>query len=250
MTYCVDKSVDRVDKSLTRGHLAAGTGPLEPVLGIFAKPPVPGQVKTRLCPPFSLREATELYRISLLETVARMSRGRFSLTLFFAGDADYFATTFPRLPRIFQGEGDLGQRLERALGTLLERGHGAAALIGADSPDLPLAYVEQAFAALQQADVLVVPARDGGYVLIGERRHQPSLFQDMPWSTSALLEETRRRARTLAIDYRELQPWEDVDDLIGLRRLIARSPQSTTARFVLKHPRLKERLALPVVSGV
>ena len=94
---------------------------------------------------------------------------------------------------------------------------------------------EAAFALLETAEVVTIPAADGGYVLIGARRFFPELFRDMPWSTPELLAATRYRAQTLDLDYRELPPWEDLDNLAALRRLIERSPHSSTARHALVH---------------
>ena len=202
------------------------------VLGIFAKEPVAGRVKTRLCPPLSAAEAAGLYRVCLEETVATMGGAGFDLVLFFDGNADYFRLAFPGLKRIPQGEGDLGERMERALRTLLAGGFGTAALIGSDTPDLPVTLVEGAFAALRQADVVVAPAGDGGYVLVGERRHVPELFHDIPWSTDGVLAMTRQRAVDLEVDYREVSGWEDVDDLPSLRQLVERSPGSRTAQYL------------------
>lgn len=229
----MDKSVERVDKPATQQHPAKRPNALRPVLGIFAKEPVAGQVKTRLSPPLSMFEAADLYRVMLEETVASMRRGSFDLLLCYAGREDYFLQTFPGVPLLPQSEGDLGRRLEQALGSLLERGHPAAVLIGSDSPDLPPAMVEEALAHLTRADCVTAPAGDGGYVLIGERRHAPELFFDIPWSTPQVLAATRHRATELGIDYRELAPWDDVDDLVSLEELLRRSPLSTTTAFVL-----------------
>ena len=206
-----------------------------PALGIFAKEPRPGQVKTRFCPPLTPEEAAHLYRTSLLETLERMGHGTFAPTLFHANASDWFAAHCPALPLLPQGEGDLGRRLERGLAYLLKQGAPTAAVIGSDSPDLPAEQVEAAFALLNEADVVTIPAADGGYVLIGARRPYPELFRDMPWSTPELLAATRYRAQTLGLDYRELPPWEDLDDLAALRRLIERSPHSSTARHALAH---------------
>jgi rSAM/selenodomain-associated transferase 1 len=205
---------------------------MKAVLGIFAKEPVAGRVKTRLCPPLSAAEAAALYRRCLEETVATMAGAGFALVLFFDGDADYFRRAFPGLRCIPQGEGDLGVRMERALRVLLAEGSEAAALIGSDTPDLPVAQVVEAFVALRQVDVVVAPAADGGYVLVGERRHVPELFYDIPWSTAGVLAATRRRAAELEVDFREVDGWEDVDDIASLRRLVARSPGSRTAQYL------------------
>ncbi|OEU74487.1 MAG: hypothetical protein BA869_00535 [Desulfuromonadales bacterium C00003107] len=205
----------------------------EHVLGIFAKQPVAGRVKTRLCPPLSPQQAAELYRTCLQETVAAMAEAPAERVIFYDGDAAYFQKTFPGLRLVPQceGEGDLGQRLDRAFAQLFTEGCSAAALIGSDSPDLPASLVSAAFKALTHCDLAVAPALDGGYVLIGQSRHVPELFQDMPWSNPALWSETRRRAEQLGLAYRELDAWEDLDDLASLKRLLLRSPHSRTAHL-------------------
>lgn len=226
----VDKSVETVDNPRSITNLAPPTEGMTAVLGIFAKEPLAGRVKTRLCPPFSAAEAAGLYRSCLEETVAAMGGTGFDLVLFYDGEADYFRRAFPGIPLLPQGDGDLGVRMERALRSLLAGGCDAAALIGSDTPDLPIALVEAAFAALRQADVVVAPAADGGYVLVGERRQVPELFRDVPWSTAGVLAATRQRAAEAAVDFREVGGWEDVDDLPSLRRLLVRSPGSAAAR--------------------
>lgn len=227
----VDKSVETVDNPRSLDTLSTRPEGVKEVLGVFAKEPVVGQVKTRLSPPLSPAEAAGLYRSCLEETLSAMSGGGFNLVLFHAGKADFFRTAFPDACLFPQGDGDLGERMERALRMLLDGGCGAAVLIGSDTPDLPVALAEEAFVALREADVVVSPAADGGYVLVGERRHVPELFRNIPWSTADVLAATRQRAADLAIDYREVGGWEDVDDLASLRRLLARSPASATARL-------------------
>jgi rSAM/selenodomain-associated transferase 1 len=222
----VEKSVEMVDKSSFDAVLPdLTTGGI----GIFVKEPVPGQVKTRLCPPLTAEEAADFYRVALEETVDRLAVLPFSLTLFFAGNEAYFRNRFPRLRRVSQGSGDLGLRMDRALARLLPTGQ-PALLVGSDSPDLPATRVTEAFAALAVADAVAVPAVDGGYVLIGERRHYPRLFLDIPWSTPEVLSCTRARAAELGLRWQELAPWEDVDDLPSLLRLLERSPASASAR--------------------
>jgi rSAM/selenodomain-associated transferase 1 len=230
----VDKSVETVDNPRSLDTLSTIPEGMKSVLGIFAKEPVPGRVKTRLSPPFSPEEAADFYRICLEETVATMCRAGFDPVLFYDGEVDYFRNAFPGIRLLPQGDGDLGERMGRALSTLLAGGCDAAALIGSDTPDLPVALVKEAFVALREADVFIAPARDGGYVLIGEREHIPELFHDIPWSTAGVLAATRQRAADLAIDYREVSGWEDVDDLPSLRRLLARSPDSAVAHHAAR----------------
>lgn len=200
-------------------------------LGIFAKQPVAGRVKTRLCPPLSPQQAAELYRTCLQETVSAMAGAPAELVIFFDGDETYFAETFPGLRLIPQSDGDLGRRLDRAFVQLFAEGFGAAALIGSDSPDLPVSLVANAFSALNDCDLAVAPARDGGYVLIAQSSHNPDLFSDMPWSSSDLWKATRQRAAQLGLNCRELDAWEDLDNLASLLRLCRRAPDSPTAQL-------------------
>lgn len=227
----MDKSVEKVDKLATADFVAGFRQKMGRALGIFAKQPLPGAVKTRLCPPLSPAEAAEFYRVCLEETVERLTRGPFTPVLFYAGDAEYFRRSFADLTLCPQGEGDLGTRMERALQTLLAAGCRGAVLVGSDSPDLPLALLEAAFAALEQAEAVLAPAGDGGYVLIGERRHHPELFRNISWSSDQVLTQTRQAARAAGVSLTELPGWEDVDDLASLRALLVRSPESATARY-------------------
>ncbi len=199
-------------------------------VGIFAKEPVAGRVKTRMCPPLSPSQAAALYETSLRETVASMRQGHFDLVLFYAGEAEWFRKAFPELRLRPQQGADLGERMADALQQLLTN-HEKAALIGTDSPDLPPALVEEAFAALDGGGLVVIPARDGGYALVGERGHHPEMFRDIPWSTAEVLPATRRRAAELSLRLREVGEWEDLDDLESLQNLMRRSPSSRTAAF-------------------
>lgn len=205
------------------------------VLGVFAKPPVPGKVKTRLCPPLSPAEAAAFYQVALAETIARFSVLPGELVIFYAGGEDYFRRTFPEVPRYPQGEGDLGIRMERALATLFAAGYRRAALVGSDSPDLPLELITAAFAALHDHDSVTIPARDGGYMLIGESRHLPELFDDIPWSTPDVLAATQRRAVQHGASCAVVGAWDDCDDWPALTALLERSPASATACHVREH---------------
>ncbi|MEJ2018671.1 MAG: DUF2064 domain-containing protein [Maritimibacter sp.] len=111
-------------------------------------------------------------------------------------------------------------------------------MIGSDSPDLPLATLEQAFSLLERDAVAIAPALDGGYVLIGESRHHPELFNHMPWSEPELMERTRAVLEQEQIAWSELPAWEDIDDRASLLRLLARSPESLTAQHIRQLPSL------------
>jgi uncharacterized protein len=116
--------------------------------------------------------------------------------------------------RLVAQEGaDLRIRLDRVLTDLLAESGSGAIAIDTDSPTLPTDYVRQAYARLAEAtaDVVIGPSEDGGYYLIGLRRPAPALFEAMPWSTAAVLDETVARTRRLGFRLALLPPWFDVD---------------------------------------
>ena len=222
----MDKSVDEVDKP-------SRTGTKKNILGVFAKQPLPGQVKTRLCPPLTAEAAARLYQLLLSETLTRLQGGpNYELVVCYAGERQWFAETFPRVRLLAQQGGDLGERMARALAGFFAEGCNCAALVGSDAPDLPLAQIARAFAALQSCDLVLGPALDGGYYLIGENAHRPELFQAIPWSTDAVLAATLERAEQLNLQVTQLAEWEDLDDFAALRRFLQRAPQGPSADFL------------------
>ena len=233
----VENPVDKVENRLSRQSLPSHGQ----VLGIFAKQPVAGKVKTRLTPSLRPEEACALYRVALQETVARLAAIPASLVLCCGGRRRWFARTFPGVPLLPQGGGHLGIRLARATATLFAAGGGPVAVAGADSPDLPLPLISAAFAALADAEVAVIPCRDGGYALLALRRPAPALFTGIPWSTSEVLTATQKRAMELGLRLATIGAWDDLDDLPSLHRLLARSPECATARYAQVH--LRSRLA-------
>jgi len=205
----------------------------KPILGIFAKQPLAGQVKTRLCPPLSRKEAAELYRVSLSETVERMQQGRdYDLMICYAGERSWFEAAFPGVGLYPQQGADLGRRMADALEYFFDQGYGRAALIGSDSPDLPGSIIAQAFEQLNYSDLVLGPAVDGGYYLVGESRHCPALFENIPWSSETVLELTLQKATAFDVATVLLKEWEDLDDFASLKRFLERQPESRTSRFM------------------
>ena len=201
-----------------------------PVLGIVARQPLPGRVKTRLTPPLSPREACALYEAALRESVARFVAGPFQPVLCWTGRRRWFALAFPGTALLWQGRGDLGARLARITAALFAAGGGPVAVAGSDSPDLPLPLMEKALGALRKADAAVVPSADGGYALLALNRPAPQLFTRIPWSTPEVLAATRRRALEHGLRLAVTDPWDDLDDRDSLARLLARSPGCATAQ--------------------
>jgi rSAM/selenodomain-associated transferase 1 len=193
---------------------------------LFAKAPVAGTVKTRLSPPLSAEQAARLAAAFLLDEVAAFaaipgvaievacsppdSLPHFRQLLGDPGPAELFP----------QVDGDLGQRLAAAFAASC-RGTLPIAIAGSDTPDLPPAWVEQAFAALEAGrhDLVLGPAIDGGYNLIAARQCYAALFRGIPWSTDRALEATLQHAKEQALRVLLLPPWEDVDTFAALVRL-------------------------------
>jgi rSAM/selenodomain-associated transferase 1 len=225
----VDNPVDKVDNSPDR-HTLCLSGR---TIAVFAKQPIAGRVKTRFCPPLSATEACQLYDTALRETVVRLLQIQAQVVLCYAGRYEWFAKVFPGLFLLPQAGADLGQRLSNASRSLFAAGANPLVIIGSDCPDLPVQFINQAIVALEDnCDVVTVPCRDGGYALIGQRRHRPEVFDDIPWSSSDVLTITRMRAAKAKLRYVELSVWEDLDDVKALSRLLERSPNSRTAEFV------------------
>jgi rSAM/selenodomain-associated transferase 1 len=123
-----------------------------------------------------------------------------------------------RLHLTLQGEGDLGQRMHRALSRVLSV-HRRALLIGTDAPALDARILAQAEQALDLAPAVFVPALDGGYALVGLTRPAPELFLDMTWSTPQVMQETRSRARKIGLPWTELPAVPDIDEPADLAHL-------------------------------
>lgn len=185
---------------------------------IFAKAPVAGFAKTRLIPTLGPLGAAALAHKLLYHAVAQaLAAGCETVDLCVTPDTAHpaflqlAAQSQGRLQLSLQGSGDLGQRMDRALTFALQR-HDRAILMGTDAPHLDTYALQVAVQALQDHDAVFVPALDGGYALVGLTQAQPSLFSDMPWSTSQVMAESRNRARRAGLRWTELAPVADVDE--------------------------------------
>jgi rSAM/selenodomain-associated transferase 1 len=117
---------------------------------------------------------------------------------------------------------DLGQRLAAAFAQMLGRPGDRALVIGADSPDLPPALLQEGAVALARSDLVLGPAHDGGYYLVALARPAPELFTDMAWGTGVVHQATLERARALGLRVHALAPWWDVDEPADLAALVGR----------------------------
>jgi rSAM/selenodomain-associated transferase 1 len=192
------------------------------VLGLFAKWPRAGDVKTRLAADSSTEWAAEVASAFLHDLVDRLAAVQAHRVLAFtpsAAEAAFADLARGRYALAPQAEGDLGRRLAAFFSEQFRAGARSVVVLGTDSPTLPLAIVEQAFAELQRADVVLGPATDGGYYLIGCAGRLPPVFEDIAWGTSSALLDTVRRLAASACRLAVLSPWYDVDALDDWRML-------------------------------
>jgi rSAM/selenodomain-associated transferase 1 len=199
-------------------------------LVVMAKAPRAGQVKTRLSPPLSPAEAAALNICFLQDTAeniaaaadsgVRHAAGLVAYTP--AGDAAAFDGLLPSAFALLPQRGDsFGERLLFAAQDILALGFASVCLIDSDSPTLPRAVLQQAVRELDRSgDRLVLgPAEDGGYYLIGLKHPHPEPFERIAWSTAAVFHQTCQRARAASLEIVELPRWYDVDDAATLALL-------------------------------
>ncbi len=206
-------------------------------LGLMAKYWEAGKVKTRLGASIGMARAAEIHRIFVVHLCgAHAQTGKHrSIAISPYQRYDDVASMLgsqaggAQWKIVDQGTGDLGERMFRWFSRSLIDAGSAAILIGADCPTVQPELIELAGQMLQQHDVVVGPARDGGYYLIGlsgpwsgREDRLATLFQNIPWSTSAVLNTTRIRAAESRLSLAELETAEDVDTIVELNRLLSR----------------------------
>ena len=197
---------------------------------VFAKNPVPNQVKTRLVPSLSPEQAATLYTTFLTdwcETLAKLSgvdliiactppEAASDLQALIGDDAIY-------IPQIGTG---LGERLTSATEWAIKQEYTKILLVGSDSPTLPISYISQALTLLDSRDIAIGPSTDGGYYLIGFSATNvvttvPFVFENIAWSTADVFKQTLARIRAVKATVGLLPPWYDIDTAEDLAFLYA-----------------------------
>jgi rSAM/selenodomain-associated transferase 1 len=201
----------------------------------MAKAPRAGDAKTRLVPPLSPEHAAALsacFIRDIAENIAAAAQyGSIDGYIAFApqGAEAEFRPLLAQGTRLLPSRREgLGESLYDAAVDLLGAGYGAVCLVNSDSPTLPTSILLHAVRMLSSAgDRLVLgPAEDGGYYLIGLKQTHRRLFEDITWSTPQVLAQTEERARGLGLIIDRLPAWYDVDDIASLRRLHAQLRQA------------------------
>jgi glycosyltransferase A (GT-A) superfamily protein (DUF2064 family) len=224
-------------------------------LVVFAKQPLPGQVKTRLCPPFTPEQAADFYACMLEDVLASTLRASAALALVAVlalqppeaappswrpappASGDGLPRRPSRRPEFAvpaglrceaQQGGDLGARMEHAFVRELAAGYRPVLLRGSDSPTLPQGTLSAALAALGRSDLVICPDRDGGYNLVGLRRPASGLFAH-PMSTTSVLADTLARAGSAGLTHTLLPAGFDIDTAADLALLAEARRQGAAA---------------------
>jgi rSAM/selenodomain-associated transferase 1 len=201
----------------------------QPALIVIAKAPVPGRVKTRLCPPCSPWQAARIAEAALRDTLDAVAEAPASRrVLVVDGEPG------PWLPDGFEVHAQVQGGLDLRLAGAFEAVAGPALLVGMDTPQLDAELLGAALATLTRSpnEAVMGPAADGGYWAIGLRRARPEVFEGVPMSTRWTARAQRHRLRRLAIPCTELSELRDVDTFDDALAVAAADPSSRFAAEV------------------
>ncbi len=223
-------------------------------LVVFTRFPEPHKAKTRLIPALGPEGAALLARDMTRHTLAlvRVTAAEFPVSVevrFEGGDLEKMAACFGNGASYrLQGPGHLGDRMDRAFGEAFCEGEARTVIIGTDCPDITPELIRESFERLATTDLVLGPASDGGYYLIGLRRRTPHLFAEIPWGSEQVLDETLRRATELSLKVSLLRTLSDVDrpeDLAVWHRVQCRCNAAISGRISVIIPTLNEAQQLP-----
>jgi rSAM/selenodomain-associated transferase 1 len=217
-------------------------------IAVMAKAPRPGKVKTRLQPALTPESAMALSSAFLRDITENISLAARQAAIDAwvayapAGLEMLFHGMLASGTRLVLADGEIdvpeavsgfGRSLLHATRALFERHYDAVCLLNSDSPTLPTAMLVRAAQALAAPGDRVVlgPAEDGGYYIIGMKAEHAGLFADIAWSTETVAAQTRDRAAALGLDLVELETWYDVDDNAALQRLMRELSGAPTEAF-------------------
>ncbi|MGC9260092.1 MAG: TIGR04283 family arsenosugar biosynthesis glycosyltransferase [Phycisphaerae bacterium] len=204
----------------TRSGRCVKSVPLSPTAGklvVFLRYPRPGHTKTRLVPVLGPDGAADIQRAMSLHTLAQArqlaQRRPVDIELrYCGGSCSEVAAIYGRdIDMRAQGEGDLGDRMYRACAEAFGQGAARVVIVGTDCPEMNADMMARAFDSLKDNDLVIGPATDGGYYLIGMRRPIAALFSHIAWGTEVVLAQTMAVARDLALAVHLLDPLHDVD---------------------------------------
>jgi len=226
-------------------------------IAILCKTPEAGNSKTRLSPPLQPDECAQMSACFIRDMTANLqalcgdgAMAGYAVYTPVGSEARLRPLLPPQFELVAQVDGDFGERLRTSVEDILALGHHGAIIINSDSPTLPVEIVAAAAARLLKDDCVVLsPALDGGYTLIGLTKIHARLFEDIPWSTEAVHRLTEARAAEIGLKVCNVAPWYDVDDaaslnLLGRELAGERPPFAFSGHTLAAAPATKAYLAM------
>lgn len=186
---------------------------------IFVKNAREGHVKTRLARDIGNENALSVYKSLLAYTHQVTKRLDVKKEVCFSKAIEEHSIWDNSFNKTIQQGADLGERMRNAFSGAFQEGNEKVILIGSDCAELTQSILEEAFASLNEYDVVIGPAEDRGYYLIGMNSYQPTLFAGIPWSTGTVLEQTISGIKEQELTWYELPKLNDVDDLRDWQRV-------------------------------
>ena len=182
---------------------------------LFIKNPIPGKAKTRLAASVGDDMALRMYGIlcTWMREQASALGPEARRYLYYSQEITEDEWPVAKYHKKLQQGADLGDRMKKALAEVFAEGHKKVLIIGSDCPGITTEYLNQAYAQLDVSDVVIGPAADGGYTLLGMRQFTPELFDGVAWSTEDVLQQTLARAEAAGRTLSQLPTLIDVDHL-------------------------------------
>jgi rSAM/selenodomain-associated transferase 1 len=203
---------------------------MRPALIFFVRAPLPGKVKTRLAEQIGADASLALYRAMGSDMLAKISKpDSWDTTVFFSPSEnghlvrDWLGSDYNYSPQ--RGD-NLGERMHNALKDILDLGHRKALLTGSDIPELSTDIIGRAFSMLDSFDVVLGPAADGGYYLVGMKRPRRDMFLGIEWSGGTVYPDTCQKLSGMGLSYASLDTLCDIDRFDDIRSLVARHSNS------------------------
>lgn len=197
---------------------------MKSALIVFQKNPVLRKVKTRLANKIGDEAALKVYEALVEITNQSVKNCRADSFIFFS---DFIPNLPPNTSNQFriQSGADLGGRMRNAFQEVFEMGYDSICIIGSDCPLISGEVLDLAFNQLHTNDVILGPAKDGGYYLLGMKRLVPELFEGINWSTDGVQAETLEKAQNLSLSVSKLPEFYDIDTVEDLSLFISQFPE-------------------------
>jgi len=191
---------------------------------VFQKNPQPGKVKTRLAAGVGEEAAFKIYLLLLELTFKELSTTESEVIVYYSDFLPNPNSSTNKLERVQRGQ-DLGERMKNAFEEIFSLGYKKVIIIGTDCPELTTPHLEKAFQDLNKFDVVIGPAADGGYYLLGMRTYYANLFHQIEWSTSGVLSQTLQKASDYGLSVSFLPLLHDIDDKEDWIRFVNENPE-------------------------